>query len=67
MRIRPYIILVILGVYQLGPVPLSAIKQGEVNVPYDGKFAFAEVNGDEVKWRIDENGKSNVIDIKRCS
>lgn len=51
----------------MGPVPLLAVKQGEVNTPYDGKFAFSEVNGDQVYWKVDENGDRSVIYIKRSS
>lgn len=40
----------------MGPVSLFAIKRGEVNLPFDGKFAFAEVNADVITWRILENG-----------
>lgn len=41
----------------MGPMSLTALQRGEVNLPYDGKFAFAEVNADKVYWRIAEDGK----------
>ncbi|KAJ8303349.1 hypothetical protein KUTeg_019745 [Tegillarca granosa] len=38
------------GLYCCGPFPLSALKRGEVNIPYDGSFIYAEVNADRVNW-----------------
>ncbi|XP_021352800.1 uncharacterized protein LOC110449942 [Mizuhopecten yessoensis] len=43
------------GLYCCGPCPLLAIKKGDVTVPYDGRFIFAEVNADKVYWQISEN------------
>ncbi|XP_076870442.1 protein-glutamine gamma-glutamyltransferase 2 [Brachyhypopomus gauderio] len=34
------------GVYCCGPVPLRAIKEGELTLKYDAPFVFAEVNAD---------------------
>uniref|UniRef100_A0A4W4HND4 Protein-glutamine gamma-glutamyltransferase 2 n=1 Tax=Electrophorus electricus TaxID=8005 RepID=A0A4W4HND4_ELEEL len=34
------------GVYCCGPVPLQAIKEGELTLKYDAPFVFAEVNAD---------------------
>uniref|UniRef100_A0A8C4XAS5 Protein-glutamine gamma-glutamyltransferase 2 n=1 Tax=Erpetoichthys calabaricus TaxID=27687 RepID=A0A8C4XAS5_ERPCA len=36
------------GAYCCGPVPVRAIKEGELTVKYDAPFVFAEVNADEV-------------------
>lgn len=33
-------------VFCCGPVPLKAIKEGQLNVKYDAPFVFAEVNAD---------------------
>lgn len=38
------------NVYCCGPVSCQAIKHGEVNLPFDGPFVFAEVNADKVFW-----------------
>lgn len=38
------------GLYRCGPTAVEAVKQGEVDKPYDGKFVYAEVNADEVFW-----------------
>lgn len=42
----------------MGPAPLTAIRDGEIFVPYDSGFVFSECNADYVKWvaRKDENG-----------
>ena len=38
------------GVYCCGPMPVEAVKNGLVNLPYDGPFIFAEVNADRIHW-----------------
>lgn len=46
------------GIFQCGPCPLKAVKDGDVYLPYDSKFVYAEVNADRVYWRVtDENGR----------
>ena len=46
---------------------MKAIKQGEVYLPFDSSFVFAEVNGDRVFWEVGENGSMKVIRIdKKC-
>nr|XP_028606670.1 protein-glutamine gamma-glutamyltransferase 4-like isoform X1 [Podarcis muralis] len=40
------------GIYQCGPTPVNAIRKGEVYLPYDSKFVFAEVNADRVFWLV---------------
>lgn len=44
--------------YQLGPAPVKAVKDGEIYVGVDTGFVFAEVNADYVVWSIaeDEDG-----------
>ncbi|KAG9345116.1 hypothetical protein JZ751_009659 [Albula glossodonta] len=41
------------GMYQCGPCPLKAIKNGEVHLPHDTSFLFSEVNANRVVWRVD--------------
>ncbi|XP_063766824.1 protein-glutamine gamma-glutamyltransferase 2 [Eleginops maclovinus] len=36
------------GVYCCGPIPVRAIKEGELTLNYDAPFVFAEVNADVV-------------------
>ncbi|XP_005095513.2 protein-glutamine gamma-glutamyltransferase K [Aplysia californica] len=49
------------GVFCCGPTAVSAIKQGEVNMPYDAPFVFAEVNADRVYWYSGFDGELSVI------
>ncbi|XP_012938089.1 hemocyte protein-glutamine gamma-glutamyltransferase [Aplysia californica] len=44
------------GTYCCGPVSVAAIRQGEVNMPFDAPFVFAEVNADRVYWMPDVTG-----------
>ncbi|GFR82714.1 glutamine gamma-glutamyltransferase K, partial [Elysia marginata] len=39
------------SVFQCGPSPLVAIKEGDVHIGYDTKFIFAEINADYCTWR----------------
>ncbi|XP_071786426.1 protein-glutamine gamma-glutamyltransferase K-like [Asterias amurensis] len=53
------------GVYCLGPASLTAIKQGHVQLNYDTKFAFAEVNAEKVYWKVFKSRKPPaVIDVE---
>ncbi|XP_040445659.1 protein-glutamine gamma-glutamyltransferase 4 [Falco naumanni] len=46
------------GIFQCGPCPLKAIREGDVYLPFDSKFVFAEVNADKVYWVVRKvNGK----------
>ncbi|CAL1532742.1 unnamed protein product [Lymnaea stagnalis] len=53
------------GVYCCGPVPVAAIKLGEVTLPYDGPFVFAEVNADRVHWKKNKLGQWECISIDK--
>ncbi|XP_029445551.1 protein-glutamine gamma-glutamyltransferase 4 [Rhinatrema bivittatum] len=53
------------GVFQCGPSPLTAIKTGEVHLPNDTKFIFAEVNADRVYWLVKMvDGEEKVTQLK---
>ncbi|XP_070173443.1 hemocyte protein-glutamine gamma-glutamyltransferase-like [Littorina saxatilis] len=54
-------------VYCCGPCPVLAIKEGEVNLPYDGNFIFAEVNADKVYWMIQKDGTYKRIKVETHS
>ncbi|NXG70744.1 TGM4 glutamyltransferase, partial [Baryphthengus martii] len=46
------------GAFQCGPCPLTAVRQGDVYLPFDSKFVYAEVNADQVYWLVSKvNGK----------
>ncbi|XP_078508081.1 protein-glutamine gamma-glutamyltransferase 5 [Lissotriton helveticus] len=40
------------GIYCCGPTSVKAIKEGELNMPYDSPFVFAMVNADCISWRV---------------
>ena len=50
--------LIPLGLFQLGPAPLKAVKEGNVDIKFDARFVFAEVNADTVYWKRDTAGGS---------
>lgn len=50
------------GVFRCGPASVNAIKNGEVYLPYDTGFIFAEVNGDRVYWDVDDDDGSMKAD-----
>ncbi|KAK3085280.1 hypothetical protein FSP39_000994 [Pinctada imbricata] len=52
-------------IMRCGPAPLAAIKEGRVYLNYDVGFAFAEVNGDKIRWRRQEDGTLEVIGIDK--
>ncbi|XP_019389767.1 PREDICTED: protein-glutamine gamma-glutamyltransferase 4 [Crocodylus porosus] len=53
------------GIFQCGPSPLKAIRSGEVYLPYDSKFIFAEVNADKVYWLVKNvSGKDKYIKLR---
>lgn len=38
------------GLFCCGPASVKAIKEGDVHLPYDTPFVYAQVNADEVIW-----------------
>ena len=51
-----YIVLFLMcmsGTFQCGPMPVVAIKHGDISQGYDGGFIFGEVNADKVYWKVD--------------
>ncbi|CAG5015111.1 unnamed protein product [Parnassius apollo] len=46
------------GLYQCGPAPLEAIKQGVIGLGYDVEFMLASVNADLMRWRKDPESES---------
>ncbi|NXC52007.1 TGM4 glutamyltransferase, partial [Aleadryas rufinucha] len=52
------------GLFQCGPCPVKAVREGDVYLPYDGKFVYAEVNADRVYWVVKKvNGKDKYFKI----
>ncbi|XP_058143051.1 protein-glutamine gamma-glutamyltransferase 2 [Dasypus novemcinctus] len=44
------------GTYCCGPVPVRAIKEGDLVAKYDAPFVFAEVNADVIDWIRQDDG-----------
>ncbi|XP_072320520.1 protein-glutamine gamma-glutamyltransferase 2-like [Eucyclogobius newberryi] len=49
------------GVYCCGPVPVRAIKEGELMSKYDAPFVFAEVNADVVTYMMKKDGSRTEV------
>ncbi|KAJ6661998.1 hypothetical protein lerEdw1_012845 [Lerista edwardsae] len=53
------------GIFQCGPSPVNGIRKGDVYLPYDSKFVFAEVNADRIFWLVkDVNGNEKYIKLR---
>lgn len=50
-----------LGVYCCGPVPVRAIKEGDLLMKYDAPFVFAEVNADVNTFRRNKDGSTTKV------
>lgn len=48
-------------VYCCGPVPVQAIKEGELTLKYDAPFVFAEVNADVVTFMKKKDGSTSNV------
>ncbi|KAK5615047.1 hypothetical protein CRENBAI_006549 [Crenichthys baileyi] len=49
------------GVYCCGPIPVRAIKDGELTFKYDAPFVFAEVNADVVTFMKKKDGSTSKV------
>ncbi|TKS73752.1 Protein-glutamine gamma-glutamyltransferase 2 [Collichthys lucidus] len=49
------------GEFRCGPCPVTAIKEGKLDVKYDAPFVFAEVNADIVHWIVQRDGQRRKI------
>ncbi|XP_078508146.1 protein-glutamine gamma-glutamyltransferase 5-like [Lissotriton helveticus] len=41
------------GIFCCGPTPVRAIKEGKVDIKYDGRFVYAEVSANVISWVIE--------------
>ena len=55
------------GVFCCGPASVNAVRNGEVYLPYDTSFVFAEVNGDRVYWEEDDDGAMKCAYVDKYS
>ena len=46
---------------------MKAVKNGEVYLPYDTGFVFAEVNGDTVYWDVKKDGSMKARNVDEHS
>ncbi|XP_078092187.1 protein-glutamine gamma-glutamyltransferase 2-like [Mustelus asterias] len=53
------------GIYCCGPAPVTAIKEGEMEMKYDVPFIFAEVNAHCVDWLISEDGEITKMEVDK--
>ncbi|RUS70598.1 hypothetical protein EGW08_021644, partial [Elysia chlorotica] len=53
------------GVFRCGPASVEAVRQGNVHLPYDGGFVFAEVNADRLSWMPNITGKLQCVDFQK--
>ncbi|XP_061689654.1 protein-glutamine gamma-glutamyltransferase 2 [Syngnathoides biaculeatus] len=49
------------GVFCCGPIPVKAIKEGELMYKYDGPFVFAEVNADVITIMKKTDGSTSKV------
>uniref|UniRef100_A0A672ZIY3 Protein-glutamine gamma-glutamyltransferase 2 n=1 Tax=Sphaeramia orbicularis TaxID=375764 RepID=A0A672ZIY3_9TELE len=49
------------GVYCCGPIPVRAIKEGELTFKYDAPFVFAEVNADVLTFMRKQDGSTSKV------
>ncbi|XP_076840804.1 protein-glutamine gamma-glutamyltransferase 2a isoform X2 [Brachyhypopomus gauderio] len=50
------------GVFCCGPVPVRAIKEGDLSASYDAPFVYAEVNADVIEYVILDDGSTVKMD-----
>ncbi|KAM7283209.1 hemocyte protein-glutamine gamma-glutamyltransferase-like [Ixodes scapularis] len=41
------------GLFRVGPCPVAAVYNGHLEVNYDARFVYAEVNADLISWKRD--------------
>ncbi|XP_031437099.1 coagulation factor XIII A chain-like [Clupea harengus] len=51
------------GQFRCGPTSVKAIKEGELCLPFDGLFVFAEVNSNVVYHSTDQYGQSKIVRV----
>ncbi|XP_034032841.1 protein-glutamine gamma-glutamyltransferase 2 [Thalassophryne amazonica] len=51
------------GIFCCGPCPVTAIKEGTLQVKYDTPFVFAEVNADIIYWIVQNDGQRKKIRV----
>ncbi|KAM5339547.1 protein-glutamine gamma-glutamyltransferase Z isoform 2-T2 [Glossophaga mutica] len=49
------------GLFCCGPASVRAIREGDVHLPYDTPFVYAEVNADEVIWLFGDGQVQEIL------
>ncbi|XP_008057826.1 protein-glutamine gamma-glutamyltransferase Z [Carlito syrichta] len=49
------------GLFCCGPASVKAIREGEIHLPYDTPFVYAEVNADEVIWLFGDGQAQEIL------
>ncbi|XP_067227240.1 transglutaminase 1 like 4 [Chanodichthys erythropterus] len=55
------------GSYRCGPTPVSAVRNGQVDLKFDTPFVFAEVNSDRIYWQKKPDGSFSQISVEKNS
>ncbi|KTG36694.1 hypothetical protein cypCar_00009618 [Cyprinus carpio] len=55
------------GSYRCGPTPVSAVRNGQVNLKFDTPFVFAEVNSDRIYWQKKPDGSFSQVHVDKNS
>ena len=45
-----------------GPASVNSVRDGNIYLPHDTKFIFAEVNGDRIIWMMKPDGDLVAVD-----
>ncbi|KAL1249313.1 hypothetical protein QQF64_020318 [Cirrhinus molitorella] len=53
------------GSYRCGPTPVSAVRNGQVNLKFDTPFVFAEVNSDRIYWQKNSDGSVSQVHVEK--
>uniref|UniRef100_A0A8C2CU02 Protein-glutamine gamma-glutamyltransferase K n=1 Tax=Cyprinus carpio TaxID=7962 RepID=A0A8C2CU02_CYPCA len=55
------------GSYRCGPTPVSAVRNGQVDLKFDTPFVFAEVNSDRIYWQKKPDGSFSQVHVEKNS
>ncbi|KAK7132827.1 hypothetical protein R3I93_019158 [Phoxinus phoxinus] len=53
------------GSYRCGPTPVSAVRNGQVDLKFDTPFVFAEVNSDRIYWQKKPDGSFSQVSVEK--
>ncbi|XP_073678916.1 transglutaminase 1 like 4 [Garra rufa] len=53
------------GSHRCGPTPVSAVRNGQVDLKFDTPFVFAEVNSDRIYWQKNPDGSVIQVHVEK--